>query len=93
MSAPVARVILYTRAFCGYCTAAEKLLKAKGVNFEHEDLTGDSARRKWLAEVTGRTTVPQCFINGTPVGGYSDLRELDRSGELDRMLAQPPPAA
>ena len=93
MTTSAARVILYTRAFCGYCTAAERLLKAKGVDYQHEDLTGDQARRRWLAEVTGRTTVPQIFINGRAIGGYSDLSALERSGELDRLLAEPPPDA
>jgi glutaredoxin 3 len=88
-----ARVILYTRAFCGYCTAAEQLLKSKGVDYEHEDVTGDQSRRRWLAQVTGRTTVPQIFINGKAIGGFTDLRDLDRSGELDRMLAEAPPDA
>ena len=90
MSAPVARVILYTRAFCGYCVAAQRLLEAKGIPFEHIDVTGDHGQRRWLAEVTGRHTVPQVFINGRPVGGYTDLRDLDRRGELDRLLEQAP---
>ena len=41
----------------------------------------------WLEEVTGRTTVPQIFIDGKSVGGYDDIAELERSGELDKLLA------
>ena len=93
MTTNAARVIVYTRAFCGYCTAAERLLKSKGIDYQHEDLTGDQARRRWLAQVTGRSTVPQIFINGRAIGGYTDLHALDRSGALDRMLAEPPPDA
>jgi glutaredoxin 3 len=84
-----AHVKIYTRQWCGYCTAAEHLLKTKGVEFEKIDCTGDQDKRKWLAEVTGRTTVPQVFIDGRPVGGYDDLRALDRAGELDKLLAGP----
>jgi len=82
-----AQVKIYTRRWCGYCTAAERLLQQKGVHFEQIDATGDPALREWLAEVTGRTTVPQIFINDKPVGGYDDLRALDRSGRLDVLLA------
>jgi glutaredoxin 3 len=82
-----AEVKIYTRKWCGYCTAAERLLRGKRVEFENIDCTGDHAKRKWLAEVTGRTTVPQVFIDGRPVGGYDDLKILDRSGELDKLLA------
>jgi glutaredoxin 3 len=82
-----AHVKMYTRKWCGYCTAAENLLDAKGVEYEHIDCTGDHATRRWLLEVTGRSTVPQIFIDGKSVGGYDDIRALDRRGDLDRLLA------
>ncbi len=85
----MAEVKIYTRQACGYCTAALRLLNAKGVRFEHIDATGDPTTRRWLAEVTGQATVPQIFINGRSVGGYTDIRALDQRGELDRLLAQP----
>jgi glutaredoxin 3 len=83
----MAHVKLYTRKWCGYCTAAENLLDRKGVTYEQVDCTGDHATRAWLVKETGRSTVPQIFIDGKPIGGYDDLRALDRQGELDRMLA------
>ncbi len=82
-----ADVKIYTREWCGYCTAALRLLKAKGVTFEHIDVTGDPDKRRWLVEATGRTTVPQIFIDGEAVGGFTDIRALDERGVLDRMLA------
>ena len=82
-----ADVKIYTREWCGYCTAALRLLKAKGVTFEHIDVTGDPDKRRWLVEATGRTTVPQIFIDGEAVGGFTDIRTLDERGVLDRMLA------
>jgi glutaredoxin 3 len=85
-----ARVKIYTRRWCGYCVAAERLLTQKGVAFEQIDATGDPALRKWLVEATGRTTVPQIFINDRPIGGYDDLRALDRTGRLDALLAAEP---
>ena len=87
-----AHVKIYTRKWCGYCTSAERLLRAKGVAFEQVDATDDPATREWLVEVTHRTTVPQIFIDGKPIGGYDDLAALDRSGKLDILLAgsQPP---
>ena len=81
-----AHVKMYTRKWCGYCTAAERLLDAKGIEYENIDCSGDPKTRRWLVEVTGRTTVPQIFIDGHPIGGYDDLRALDRRGDLDKML-------
>ena len=82
-----ADVKIYTREACGYCTAAIRLLTEKGVKFQHIDATGDPETRRWLVEATGQTTVPQIFIDGRPVGGYTDIRALDQRGELDRLLA------
>jgi glutaredoxin 3 len=82
-----AHVKIYTREWCGYCTAALRLLDQKGVQFEHIDCTGNPELRRWLVEATGRTTVPQIFIDEKAVGGYTDIRDLDERGILDRMLA------
>jgi glutaredoxin 3 len=63
------------------------MLRAKGVEFEQIDVDGDAKMRRWLVEATGRTTVPQIFIDGEPIGGYTDMRALDERGVLDDMLA------
>jgi glutaredoxin 3 len=85
-SVMTASVKMYTRQWCGYCTAAQRLLASKNVAYEEIDCTGDQKTRRWLVEQTGRTTVPQIFIDGRSIGGYDDLSALDRSGELDRLL-------
>jgi glutaredoxin 3 len=82
-----AQIKMYTRKWCGYCTAAERLLDGKGVEYENIDVTGNQEKRRWLVEVAdGRTTVPVIFINGKAIGGYDELRALDRRGELDKLL-------
>ena len=83
-----AQVTIYTRKWCGYCSAAERLLKNKGVAFENIDCTGDRAKRQWLAELTHSSTVPQIFIDGRAIGGYDDMAALDRRGQLDPLLAR-----
>ncbi|HVK76657.1 MAG TPA: glutaredoxin 3 [Kofleriaceae bacterium] len=88
----MARIAIYTTSYCGYCWSALRLLEKKGLAFDKHDVTGDAATRRWLIEATGRRTVPQVFIDGRAIGGYTDLAALDRSGELDRLLAAPPPA-
>jgi glutaredoxin 3 len=83
----MARVEIYTRMFCGYCTAAKRLLAGKGVQFEEYDITlGGPKRAEMLARANGRTSVPQIFIDGTHVGGSDDLHALDHEGRLDPML-------
>ena len=84
---------MYTTRWCGYCFAAKRFLDHKQVRYEEHDVSGDPDKRRWLHQVTGRTSVPQVFINDRPVGGYTDLRALDDRGELDRLLAVPPTTA
>ena len=81
-------VVVYQTPFCGYCFRAKHLLESKGVPFKEVDVSGDQDKRRWLLEVTHQRTVPQVFINGQSVGGFDDLARLDRSGELDRLLAE-----
>ena len=78
---------IYTRAFCGYCAAARKLLKNKGVDFNEIDVTMNQELRKEMVERSGRKTVPQIFIGGRHVGGYDDINALEKQGRLDELLA------
>lgn len=75
---------MYTTLICAYCIRAKALLKERGIPFEEIDVTGDPSARAWLVERTGRRTVPQIFIDDEPIGGFQELRELDRSGELQK---------
>ena len=84
----MAKVEIYTKAFCPYCSRAMKLLAGKGVDVEEYDITmGGPKRAEMLQRADGRSTVPQIFIDGRHVGGSDDLAELDRTGKLDPMLA------
>ncbi len=81
-------VTIYTRLFCPYCTRAKQLLAHKQVPYTEHDISFDRTRREeMLARANGRTTVPQIFIGDVHVGGSDDLAALERSGELDRLLA------
>jgi len=84
----MARVEIYTRMFCGYCTAAKRLLDSKGVAYEEHDLSlGGPKRAEMIERTNGRSTFPQIFIDGVHVGGCDDLHALDDAGKLDPMLA------
>jgi len=86
------RIVVYSQPFCGYCSAAKRLLDDKGAAFTEIDVMAEAGRRAEMVERSGgRRTVPQIFIDGRHVGGYDDLSALDRSGELDRLLASPAP--
>ncbi|HET7562562.1 MAG TPA: glutaredoxin 3 [Rhodanobacteraceae bacterium] len=79
---------IYSSAFCGYCTAAKNLLKAKGLEWREFRVDQDMQARAAMATRTGGArTVPQIFINGHYVGGFDQLAAAERSGELAELLA------
>ncbi|TMJ19386.1 MAG: glutaredoxin 3 [Alphaproteobacteria bacterium] len=83
----MARVEIYTRAFCGYCSRAKRLLDGKGVAYEEIDVGMDSGKKaQMIQRAKGRTTVPQIFIDDRHIGGSDDLHALDSDGRLDSML-------
>lgn len=82
-----AHVLMYSTGICPYCTMAERLLKAKGVDvIDKVRIDLDPDRRAEMMQKTGRRTVPQIYIGDTHVGGFDDLSALDRSGKLDSLL-------
>jgi glutaredoxin 3 len=85
----MAKVLMYTSAYCPYCTNAERLLHSKGVT-EIEKIQVDAAPELKVAmmEKTGRRTVPQIYIGDCHIGGFDDLRALDLAGGLDPLLAE-----
>jgi glutaredoxin 3 len=78
---------MYTTRWCGYCVRAKRLLEAKGIPYEEINLDDDPAFRARLYELTGNWTVPQILIDERPIGGYTELWRLDRTGALDDLLA------
>ncbi len=84
---PAPEIVVYTKDWCRFCIAAKVWLTLRRLPFTVVNLTGDAAGREALAARTGRKTVPQIFINGVGVGGYTDLRALAARGELDALLA------
>lgn len=83
------KVIIYTTDYCSYCRAAKSFFRAKGWAYEEVDVSGDDEARERLVERTGQYTVPQIWIGETHVGGYDDLRALDRGGRLAALVQAP----
>ena len=82
------KIVIYTTNYCPYCFGAKVLLRSKNVEFEEIDVTDDPARRAEMERRSARKTVPQIFIDDQSIGGYDDVRRLDATGELDRLLGK-----
>jgi len=82
----VARILMYSTRWCGYCVRAKALLEGKRLEFEEVLLDDVPDFRRTLHDLTGGWTVPQIVIDGEPIGGYTELWRLDKTGELDAKL-------
>jgi glutaredoxin 3 len=83
----MARVRVYTTTWCGYCVRAKALLEQRGIEYEEVRMDDDPDFRRKLLDLTGHWTVPQIFLDGQPIGGYTELWALDRAGRLDELAA------
>ena len=77
---------MYAADWCGYCARARRLLDAKGVAYEEIDVDSVPGAQEQMRARTGRTSVPQIFINDQPIGGCDELHALDADGRLDTLL-------
>jgi glutaredoxin 3 len=83
------KIEIYTQFFCPYCSRALSLLRKKGVDFQEiEAPNGSPARAQARERSGGKTSVPQIFVDGVPLGGCDDLMALDRAGKLDALLGK-----
>jgi glutaredoxin 3 len=78
---------IYTQDWCPYCARAKQLLTRKGATFTEIDAPQGSAPREESIKRSGRSSVPQIFIDGQHIGGCDDLVALERAGKLDPLLA------
>ena len=76
-------IIVYTGPFCNFCDAAKRLLKRNGLSFSEIDVSsGEKIKEEMIKKSNVQRTIPQIFFDDYHVGGYQELRELEKSGKL-----------
>lgn len=83
----MAAVILYTTRYCPFCVRAKALLDHKAVAYTDISVDNNPELRQEMMAKSGRHTVPQIWVGEHHVGGCDELMALERSGDLDEMLA------
>ena len=78
---------MYSGPMCNFCEAAKRLLDRNNLKYEVLDIsTKDSLREEMTKKSNGKRTIPQIFFDDYHVGGYQELRELEKSGKLAQYL-------
>ncbi|MFN8790657.1 MAG: glutaredoxin [Bdellovibrionales bacterium] len=82
----MADILLYKKNPCPFCDRAINLLEGRGLKYDVVDLTDRMDELQKIKQQYGWQTVPIIVIKGKLIGGYTDLKALDESGELDKLL-------
>ena len=80
-------ITMYTGPLCNFCEAAKRLFVRNNLKFEEIDIsTKDGLRDEMIKKANGKRTIPQIFFDNHHVGGYMELRELEKTGKLNNIL-------
>jgi len=80
------KIEIYIKDYCPFCHRAKDLLRVKGADFIEYDVTTDTIKEEEMRQRSGRTTVPEIFVDDQLVGGCDDLFDLEAAGELEARL-------
>ena len=80
-------ITMYTGPLCNFCDAAKRLFARNNLSYKEIDIsTKDGLRDEMIKKANGKRTIPQIFFDDHHVGGYVELRELEKKGELIKLL-------
>ena len=76
-------IIMYTGPLCNFCDAAKRLFSRNNIKFKEIDIsTKDGLRDEMIEKSNGKRTIPQIFFDEKHIGGYVELRELEKNNQL-----------
>jgi glutaredoxin 3 len=80
-------VTIYTGPLCNFCEAAKRLLARNNAEYKEINIaTTDGAMDEMIKKANGRRTVPQIFFEEQHIGGYDDIRALEKENKLQDLL-------
>ena len=80
-------ILIYTGPSCNFCDAAKRLLERNKLKFSEIDVSsGESIRDEMIKKANGQRTIPQIFFGDQHVGGYTELRALEKENRLKEFL-------
>ena len=80
-------ITMYTGPLCNFCDAAKRLFARNNLSYKEIDIsTKDGLRDEMIKKANGKRTIPQIFFEDRHIGGYVELRELEKTGELNNIL-------
>ena len=76
-------VTVYMGPRCAFCDAAKRLLERNNISYKEINVALlEGKKEEMLKKSNGKKTIPQIFFNESHIGGYEELRDLEKKGEL-----------
>ena len=80
-------ITMYTGPMCNFCDAAKRLLARNNLKYNEIDISSkEGLMDEMIKKANGKRTIPQIFFDDSHVGGYQELRALEKSGELENLI-------
>ena len=80
-------ITMYTGPMCNFCDAAKRLFSRNNLEYKEIDITSkDGLRDEMIKKANGQRTIPQIFFDDKHIGGYVELRALEKDGKLNEFL-------
>ena len=80
-------VTVYMGPMCSFCDAAKRLLNRNNILYKEINIAIEEGKmHEMLSKSNGKRTIPQIFFDNHHVGGYEELRALEKKGELDNLV-------
>ena len=81
------KIIIYTGPMCNYCEAAKRLLARNNEPYNEINIaTVDGAMDEMIKKANGKKTIPQIFFDDQHIGGYDEVRALEKENKLQDLL-------
>ena len=81
------KVTIYTGPMCNYCEAAKRLLTRNNVPYKEINVAEvDGAKDEMIKKANGKKTIPQIFFNDEHIGGYDEVRTLEKEKKLQDLV-------
>ena len=80
-------ITMYSGPLCNFCEAAKRLLLRNNLEFKEIDISiKEGLRDEMINKANGKRTIPQIFFDDHHVGGYQELRALEKENKLKDLL-------
>ena len=80
-------ITMYTGPMCNFCDAAKRLFSRNKLKYEEIDISSkDGLKDEMIKKANGKRTIPQIFFDEQHIGGYDEVRDLEKENKLLEML-------